>query len=127
MTALLFGRRQSPAAGQGQTKEHFLNQQEVVMFKPTLQKLVKDQFYAQHIPAFIRIPALGAITEETTKPVSEATLDDLAFAAQALDQESSVIRRREMAIKELYNEARKHGALGSENIIDALSRKAGAQ
>jgi hypothetical protein len=97
------------------------------MFKPTLQKLVKDQFYAQHIPAFIRIPALGAITEETTKPVSEATLDDLAFAAQALDQESSVIRRREMAIKELYNEARKHGALGSENIIDALSRKAGAQ
>lgn len=97
------------------------------MFKQTLQKLVKDQFYAQHIPAFIRIPALGAIAEETNKPVSEATLDDLAFAAQALDQESSVIRRREMALKELYNEARKRGALGSENIIDALSRKAGAQ
>ena len=97
------------------------------MIKPTLQKLIKDSYYAKHVPAFIKIPALGAITEETTKPVSEATLDDLAFAAQALDTAQSALYKRLAAVRELYSEARAKGALGSENIIDALSRKAGAQ
>jgi|GEM_PF-6291225 len=54
------------------------------MYKPTLQKLIKDSYYAKYVPAFIQIPELGAIEEDTNKPIHEATLDDLAFAAQAL-------------------------------------------
>ena len=64
------------------------------MFKPSLQKLIKDSYYAKHVPAFIQIPALGAIEEDTNKPIHEATLDDLAFAAQALDKEQSAIYKR---------------------------------
>jgi hypothetical protein len=97
------------------------------MFKPTLQKLLKDSYYAKHVPAFIQIPALGAIEEETTKPIQEATLDDLAFAVQALDKEQSALYKRLAAVRELYSEARAKGALGAENIVDALSRKGGAQ
>ncbi len=97
------------------------------MFKPTLQKLIKDSYYAKHVPAFIQIPALGAIEEETTKPIQEATVDDLAFAAQALDKEQSALYKRLAAVRELYSEARAKGALGAENIVDALSRKGGAQ
>ena len=64
-------------------------------------------------------PALLALTRKA--------LDDLAFAAQALDKEQSAIYKRLSAIRELYTEARAKGALGAENIVDALSRKGGAQ
>jgi hypothetical protein len=97
------------------------------MFKPTLQKLLKDSYYAKHVPAFIQIPALGAVEEEITKPITEATLDDLEFAAQALDKENDALTSRLYAIRNLYRDARKKGALGAENIVDALSRKGGAQ
>lgn len=97
------------------------------MFKPTLQKLLKDSYYGKNLPAYIRIPALGAVEEEITKPITEATLDDLEFAAQALDEESSALYRKISSIRELYRDARKKGALGAENIVDALSRKGGAQ
>ena len=50
------------------------------MFKPSLQKLTKDSYYAKYVPVFIQILELGAIPEDTTKPIHEATLDDLAFA-----------------------------------------------
>lgn len=97
------------------------------MFKSTLQKLLKDSYYANNLPAHIRIPALGAVEEETVKPIAEATLDELAFATQALDQESDALTTRLYAVRSLYRDARKKGALGSENVIDALSRKGGAQ
>ncbi len=97
------------------------------MFMPSLQKLIKDSYYAKHVPAFIQIPELGAIPEDTTKPIHEATLDDLVFAAQALDKEQSAIYKRLSAIRALYTEARAKGALGAENIVDALSSKGGAQ
>ncbi|GFZ79925.1 hypothetical protein RLOatenuis_1350 [Rickettsiales bacterium] len=93
------------------------------MFKLTLQKLSKDSSCTKHVPAFIQIPVLGATPEDTTKPIHEATLDDLVFAAQALDQEQSAICRRFAAIRELYSEACAKGALCVENIVDALFRK----
>ena len=96
------------------------------MFKSKFEKLLQDSYYGKNLPTHIHIPALGAIEEETTKPITEATLDDLEFAAQALDEESSALYRRIYAIRELHSEARKKGALGSENIVDALSRKGGA-
>ncbi|WP_375639637.1 MULTISPECIES: hypothetical protein [unclassified Bartonella] len=79
------------------------------MFKPSLQKLIKDSLYAKYVPAFIQIPALGAIEEDTTKPIHEATLDDLAFAAQALDKEQSAIYKHLSVIRELYTEAQRQG------------------
>ncbi len=95
------------------------------MFKSKLERLLKDSYYYKNLPVHIRIPALGAVQEETVKPITEATLDELEFAAQALDKEADSIRSCIFAIRRLYEEARKKGALGSENILDALARKGG--
>lgn len=97
------------------------------MFKSSLEKLLKDSYYYKNLPVHIRIPALGAVQEEITKPIVEATLDDLAFAAQALDSEVDAINTRLYAIRRLYRDAREKGALGGENILDALSRKGGTE
>jgi len=97
------------------------------MFKSKLEKLFKDTYLAKNLPETIRVPALGAISEEMVKPIEEATLDDLAFAAQALDKESDALTSRIYALRRLYRDAREKGALGNENILDALARKGGAQ
>ena len=97
------------------------------MFKSKLEKLFKDTYLAKSLPETIRIPALGTIPEEMVKPIEEATLDDLAFAVQALDKESDALTSRIYALRRLYRDAREKGALGNENILDALARKGGAQ
>jgi len=97
------------------------------MFKPKLEKLLKDSYYYKNLPVYIRIPALGAVQETITKTIVESTLDELEFAALALDKEVDAINSRLYAIRRLYREAREKGALGSENILDALSRKGGAE
>lgn len=97
------------------------------MFKTKLERLLKDDYLSRDLPKEITIPALGAVPEITIKPVEYATLDDLAFATQALDAEVDVLNSRLYAIRRLYREARAKGALGAENIVDALSRKGGAQ
>lgn len=93
------------------------------MFKSLLQKLIKYSYYAKHVSAFIQILALSAIPEDTTKPIHEVTLNDLAFVAQTLYKEQSAIYKRLSAIRELYTEACAKGALGAENIVDVLSRQ----
>lgn len=97
------------------------------MFKSKLEKLFKDSYLAKNLPETIRIPAIGAIPEEIVKPVEEATLDDLAIVTQAMDKESEALTLRLYALRRLYREAREKGALGSENILDALARKGGVQ
>ena len=97
------------------------------MFKSKLTKLLKDEYLTRDLPKEITVPALGAIPETSIKNLEDATLDDLAFAAQALDLEVDAINSRLYAIRRLYREARAKGALGAENIVDALSRKGGAQ
>jgi hypothetical protein len=95
------------------------------MFKSKLEKLLKDDYLAKKLPDNISIPALGAIQEEVTKPITEATLDELEFAALALDKQADVITTLAYSIRRLYREARSKGALGNENILDALARKGG--
>lgn len=97
------------------------------MFKSKLEKLFKDHYLAKNLPESIFVPALGATPKEMVMPIEEATLDDLAFAAQAMDKEIDAINSRLYAIRRLYREAREKGALGSENILDALARKGGAE
>ena len=81
------------------------------MFKTKLERLLKDDYLSRDLPKEITIPALGAVPEITIKPVEDATLDDLAFATQALDAEVGALNSRLYAIRRLYREARAKGAL----------------
>lgn len=97
------------------------------MFKTKLEKLLKDDYTFKRLPETILIPAPFAGDQEVVKPIAEATIDDLVFAAQALDKQSDALTTRLYAIRRLYKEARSKGALGEENILDALARKGGDQ
>ena len=62
---------------------------------------------------------------DIVKPIEHATLDDIAFAAQALDKKVDALRDGLYALQRLYREARAKGALGRDNIVEALTRKIG--
>jgi hypothetical protein len=97
------------------------------MSKSPLHKILKNSYLYDSLPETICIPAIGDQVETVFKPVELATLDELAFAAQALDQESDAIYSRLSAVRRLYREGRANGGLGSDNIVDALSKKGGAK
>jgi len=91
------------------------------MFKnrTLLDKLKKQHPYLlEALPALI--PANG-----TEVAIEDATLDQIAFAVIALENEVRPISRRMNALRELYDLARKHGALGAQRIGDAFSDKGG--
>lgn len=97
------------------------------MFKSKLEKLLKDDYTFKRLPETILIPAPFAGDQDVVKPIAEATIDDLVFAVQALDKQSDALTKTIYAVRSLYRTARQKGALGGENILDALARKGGAQ
>jgi hypothetical protein len=90
-----------------------------------IEQLRKDDYYFKKLPDTIRIPAIGVILEEIVKPTETATLDDLAFAVLALQEESSALYSLTESVRNLYDQARKNGALGSQVAIDALPETMG--
>jgi len=50
------------------------------------------------------------------KPLVDATLDEVAFAIQALSAEGFAIHRRRSALDNLYTLARDHGCLGADTV-----------
>jgi len=90
-----------------------------------IEKLLKDTYLANNVPESIHIPPLGDNLTDVVKPIEQSTLDDIAFAAQALDQKADALNSSLYALRRLYREARAKGAIGSDNIIDALTGKKG--
>lgn len=90
-----------------------------------IEKLLKDEFLARNVPETINIPPRGDNPAHVTKPVEFATLDDIAFAALALDKKADALRSELYALRRLYERARENGALGCENIVDAVTGKNG--
>lgn len=90
-----------------------------------LEKLFKDSYLASSLPDSIHIPPIGENRMDVSKPIGQATLDDIAFAAQALEQKSDALTSTLYALRRLYKDARAKGALGKDNIVEALTRKNG--
>lgn len=95
----------------------------VLQPKPLLDRLRElPQIYSKDLPASIRIPAVpGQCNDEVLRPLLDASLDDVAFGIQALEQESSALFRRIQALRDLYTQARKRGALGSTSVAQAFA------
>lgn len=92
--------------------------------KPTLLDLLRKQseIYLLDLPEIIRIPALdGSRPDEVVRPLEDATIDDLAFAIQGLEAESRVLHRRLSGLRDLYDLARKRGALGITTVATAFA------
>lgn len=91
------------------------------MFKnrTLLEKLKnKHPYLLDELPATVRVDGVEV-------PLESATLDQIAFAVIAFENEVRPISRRMNALRELYDLARKHGALGAHRIGHAFADKGG--
>lgn len=80
--------------------------------------------HSAHLPDTVRIPANGTTRpDEVIRLLPDATIDDIAFAIQGTEVECTAIIRRSGALKELYDVARKRGALGTTTVADAFSSR----
>ena len=83
--------------------------------KLVLRKRV-GSFNSDHLPSDIRYRNRAG--EEVSVPIENATVDELAFALQLASEEQSIVSRRRSAIEDLYQNARKSGALGADRMTD---------
>ncbi|MBI2717214.1 MAG: hypothetical protein HYX36_00400 [Rhizobiales bacterium] len=92
----------------------------------SLMAIRKRHFMLEALPDTIVIPALGREqSEQIVKPISEATLDDVAFALRGLDAEFSAVSDRLHALKKLYQMARDAGAIGADYALDVVASSKG--
>jgi hypothetical protein len=83
-----------------------------------IKKLTKQSSYHfESLPDFIQLPARDELRHLTmTCALADATVDQLAFAIQRMEAEQSANFRRLAALRELYERARKQGALGAQSL-----------
>lgn len=62
---------------------------------------------------------------DTEQNIENATLDQIAFAILALENEIRPLSSRMHALRELYDLARKHGALGEHRIAEIFAKTEG--
>lgn len=87
-----------------------------------INKLRRSDVFLWNLPETIRIPAQeGHSTDEVVRPLADASVDDLAFAIQGLAVESRAHQRRLEALRDLYELARKRGALGVTTVSAAFA------
>ena len=94
------------------------------MFKtkpPPLDQL--RQFYGMaSLPDCIKTDAVGEYGHAISKPIGQATIDDIAFAIQALSIESTAVYKRHDALRQLHDRARRAGGLGADLAIESAMR-----
>lgn len=83
-----------------------------------IKKLKKHSpYYFESLPDFVHLPGREPMQHLTmTCTLADATLDQLAFAIQRMEAEQLASHRRLSALRELYDLARKRGALGAHSL-----------
>ena len=90
--------------------------------KAAIEKLrQRSEWGMRDLPEIICVPALeGHRTQEAVLPLEESTIDDLAFAIIGLEAQVTEMRRPVVGLRELYDQARKRGALGTSTVADVF-------
>ena len=90
--------------------------------KAAIEKLrQRSEWGMRDLPEIIRVPALeGHRTQEAIVPLEESTIDDIAFAIIGLEAQVAEMRRPLVGLRELYDQARKRGALGTSTVADVF-------
>jgi hypothetical protein len=89
--------------------------------KPMLDRL-RETHGTAALPDSIDTTFLGEFGQPIHKPIAQASIDDIAFAIQALEDDSSVAYRRLSALRQLHERARRAGGLGAELAVEAALR-----
>lgn len=73
------------------------------------------------LPDAIVLPARGETHgSPASKPLIDASLDDVAFAVRGVEAEFDALSDRLYALKKLYRLARDAGGVGADSAIDAV-------
>ena len=91
----------------------------------SLTRIRKRHLMLEALPDTIVIPARSGTVKEVTKSLTEATLDDVAFAVRSVEAEFSAVIDRLHALKKLYEFARDAGALGANVAVEAVAGSQG--
>ena len=97
--------------------------------KAAIEKLrQRSEWGMRDLPEIIRVPALeGHRNQEAVMPLEESTIDDLAFAIIGLETQVTEMRRPLVGLRELYDQARKRGALGTSTVADVFLSGSGSE
>lgn len=97
--------------------------------KAAIEKLrQRSEWGMRDLPEIIRVPALqGHRNQEVDVPLEESTIDDLAFAIIGLEAQVTEMRRPLVGLRELYDQARKRGALGTSTVADVFLCGSGSE
>jgi hypothetical protein len=97
--------------------------------KAAIEKLrQRSEWGMRDLPEIIRVPALeGHRTQEAIMPLEESTIDDLAFAIIGLEAQVTEMRRPLVGLRELYDQARIRGALGTSTVADVFLSGSGSE
>lgn len=89
------------------------------MFK---NRTLLDKLKKKHPYLLDELPARVVVNGDEVA-LEEATVDQIAFAILALEKEVRPISRRMNALRELYDLARKRGALGAHRLEEAFANE----
>lgn len=87
-----------------------------------LEMLRKTHCGLTTLPDAIRVPALPGQDAIDAKLITEATLDDIAFALRGLEANSNALIDQMYALRKLSQIARDAGGIGADRAIEAAAR-----
>lgn len=90
-----------------------------MLFPNALARLKKAHYGLDALPETLSSAKHAMRPAAAAVPVEKATLDDLAFAIIAADQECTAVLDRVSALKRLYRLGREAGGLGADPVVAA--------
>lgn len=83
---------------------------------------LREKLWLKMLPDSIEVPTGPGGNPVITKPIAQATVDDVAFAAEALFRQSVALHRKADALRQIHDLARRAGAVGTVNATAAAAR-----
>ena len=88
------------------------------MFRTSkLNKLRQSEYELKHLPGSIFVRAADGLAS-ATRPIENATLDEVAFAIIQAEYSYNAAGNRLYALRRLYHLVRKAGGVGSDLALD---------
>lgn len=83
---------------------------------------LREKLWLKMLPDSIEVPTGPGSGPVITKLIAHATVDDVAFAAEALFRRSVALHRKADALRQIHDLARRAGAVGTVNATAAAAR-----
>lgn len=86
------------------------------MVKQVLEALRQQSMLFAGLPETVRVPGHGGHPAVDALPLEEASVDDLDFVLQDLDNKITAARQQALVLKRLRDQARIRGAVDSDTL-----------